>query len=227
MSRFVLVLTILVATLAACGSVPTQPSQPSATPPVPGTTAPPTSGPSPEAPAPTDRPTPSPELTPRPTGSPAVLDLTVEERYLLDGIRRGAIDCHPRRDDLPRNAIAGIECASDDPVVARVGFFLFDTEADLLAAYFARMDAEGVKRDSVACLDEEGESPYIPGEEETASRHGCFVNAEGYANYRATMPGFLIYVGVLGRTSDMRSLEAFAWRGNQDLPGMPTLWTEP
>jgi hypothetical protein len=159
--------------------------------------------------------------------TPAAVNLTVDEQYLLDGIRRGAVDCRPLRDGLPPHATGGIECDSDDPAVARVGFFRFDGEADMLAAYFARMDAEGVKRDSVACTDGEGESAYIPGEEEVASRHGCFVNDEGYANYRATLPGVLVYIGVLGRTGDMRSLEDFAWRGNQDLPGMPTLWREP
>jgi hypothetical protein len=89
------------------------------------------------------------------------------------------------------------------------------------------MDAEGVQRDTVACDDGEGEAAYIPGDEEVDSRHGCFVNDEGFANYRATMPGYLMYVGVLGNTGNMGSLLDFAWRGNADTPGNPTLWVEP
>jgi hypothetical protein len=36
-----------------------------------------------------------------------------------------------------------------------------------------------------------------------------------------------MYVGVLGRTNDMAALRDFAWRGNEDVPGIPTLWHEP
>ena len=60
-----------------------------------------------------------------------------------------------------------------------------------------------------------------------ADRHGCFVNEEGYANYRATISGSDVYIGILGRTKDMRALEDFAWLGNEDVPGRPTLWSEP
>jgi hypothetical protein len=224
MSRLVIVLVILVATLAACTTAQPEPSGPTASPSAPGTASP-----SPVAPDPTDSPspsTPAPVATPRPAVSPTPVVLTVEEQYLLDGILRGAIDCQPVREGLPRNATGGIECASDDPAVARVGFYLFDGEADLLAAYFQRMDAEGVTRDSGSCADGEGEGAYVPGENEVPSRQGCFVNDEGYANYRATVPGSLLYIGVLGRTSDTGALEDFAWRGNQDTPGGPTLWSE-
>jgi hypothetical protein len=41
------------------------------------------------------------------------------------------------------------------------------------------------------------------------------------------MSGIAVYIGVLGRTADMRALVDFAWRGNQDTPGGPTLWSEP
>ena len=41
------------------------------------------------------------------------------------------------------------------------------------------------------------------------------------------MSGFSLYITVLGRTADMRSLVDFAWRGNDDVPGHPTLWRDP
>jgi hypothetical protein len=153
--------------------------------------------------------------------------LTADEQYLLDGVRRGAVGCNPFRDGLPDRAIAGIECRSDDEDVARIGFYLFADDADMLDAYFARMDSEGVKRDGSGCSAGEEEAAYTPGEGEVADRHGCFVNDQGYANYRATISGSDVYIGILGKTKDMRALEDFAWLGNEDVPGRPTLWSEP
>jgi hypothetical protein len=142
---------------------------------------------------------------------------------------RGVIGCDPVRRDLPPKAIAGIDCSSDDPGVARVGFYLFASEADMLDAYVARMTVEGVRLDSGNCRDGEHEGAYIPGPEDefVAYRGGCFINDEGFANYRATLGGSHVYIGVLGRTDDMPYLEDFAWRGNQDTPGTPTLWVNP
>jgi hypothetical protein len=41
-----------------------------------------------------------------------------------------------------------------------------------------------------------------------------------------TLPGPHVYVGLLGRTADMRSLGDWAWFGNEDVPGYPTLWQQ-
>ena len=208
--------------VAACGAQPI---------------GPPTTPPTPSTPVATPTPTPvaSPSVAPSPTTAPpatpstAPVVLTPDERYLLDGIRRGAIDCEPIRAsaDLPPGAIAGIECASDEPSVARIGFYRFATDQAMLDAYLARMRAEGVELESGGCFDGEGEGAYIPHEGFSIDRDGCFVNAEGYANYRATRSGSHVYIGILGRTGDMRALEDFAWRFNQDTPGQPTLWSEP
>jgi hypothetical protein len=152
---------------------------------------------------------------------------TVEEAFLMRGVRDDLVDCHPFRVDLPDEATGAIECRTSNPAVARVGLFLFDGSAAAVAAYNARMDAEDVPRDTVACINAEGEgeAAYIPGEDAVGDRHGCFINAEGYANYRAVSG--LLYMGILGRSDDMEALADFAWRGNQDTPGMPTLWSEP
>jgi hypothetical protein len=144
-------------------------------------------------------------------------------------VRRGAADCEPAAgsDELPARAIAGIECWSNDAAVARVGFYLFENDADMLAAYTARMTAEGIALDSGPCRDGEGEMSYAPGEGPTADRNGCFINDEGFANYRLTIAGSHVYVGILGRSDDMIALEDFAWFGSVDMPGSPTLWSEP
>ena len=54
-------------------------------------------------------------------------------------------------------------------------------------------------------------------------RAGCFINDQGYANYRVTT-GNGVYIGILGRTDDMGALEDFTFLGSQDVPAFPTLW---
>ena len=198
--------------------------------PSPSTSPDPTAAPSEQAPSPTvtpsdappsDAPTETP--TEAPSGPPATP--TAEEQALIDGVRDGR-DCQPVRVDLPTGAIAGIECTTDDPAVARIGFYRFADDDAMLAAYFARMAAEGIATDSGSCVDGEGEGAYTPGEGEIASREGCFINDEGYANYRATLPGSHVYVGILGSSDDMTALADFAWLGSQDTPGNPTVWGE-
>jgi hypothetical protein len=165
--------------------------------------------------------------TPRPpTPRPTPVAFTDAEQDLLDGVQRGEKDCRPVRDSgaLPKHALAGIECGSTDPAVARMGFYVFGNDDDLLNAYLFRMNAEGVELDSGSCNDGEAEGAYIPSEGFALDRAGCFINDEGFANYRFTMPVSHVYIGILGRSADMLALENFAWKGNQDTPGTPTLW---
>ena len=239
MSRFLSAAVSLIAVVAfaACSPAPVAPpASPSGNPASPS--APPTLAPTPSInpppvalpPAPTPAPTaPPPVVTPRPVKpTPTPLAFTAKEHYLRDGIRRGATDCVPVRgkDNLPKNAIAGIECDSPERAVARIGYYLFANDDDMLAAYLWRMTSEGVELDTGGCWDGEGEGAYTPGEGMVLERNGCFINDKGFANYRATMPGWHVYIGILGRSADTRALENFAWRGNQDTPGNPTLWFE-
>lgn len=239
MSRLALVSAaslVLVVALAACSATPIAPSvAPVATPAGPSApptlVPPPSVTPQPATPAPA---TPAPATprpaTPRPaTPPPAAPSFTAAEQYLLDGIQRGASDCEPASGsgDLPRDAIAGIECASPDRAVARIGFYLFPNDDAMLDAYLARMRAEGVELDSGACFEGEAEHAYTPDEGMSFERAGCFINAEGFANYRTTLPGAHVYIGILGRSADMLALETFAWKGSSDTPGNPTLWFEP
>ncbi len=243
MPKFVLAVSLLAAiVLAACGSATPPPSQAVASPPpaspvpsvptVPSTPEPalPTAEPPVVTPDPTVGPTPKPTAkpTPKPTPRPTAPSFNRAERYLIDGIMRGEGDCSPVRSGLPGRAIAGIDCDLVGSPVARMGYYLFRNEADLLDAYLARMEAEGIALESGSCLDGEGEGAYIPwGDDGLAPyRQGCFVNSEGYGNYRATLPGANVYVGLLGRTADTRSLDDWAWFGNQDVPGIPTLWQQ-
>jgi hypothetical protein len=243
MSRFSFVLAaslVAVVAVAACSAGPiAPPASPSAAPasplappivtPPPSVTPPPAAPPSvtppPAIPAPTKPPV---IATPQPTPRPTAPSFTADEQDLLDGVQRGTKNCEPAggSDDLPRDAIAGIECDSTHPGVARIGFYLFANNEDMVNAYLFRMNAEGVKLDSGSCNDGEAEGAYIPYEGFALDRAGCFLNDEGFANYRFTMTGkHPVYIGILGRSADMVALETFAWQeGNPDTPGFPTLW---
>jgi hypothetical protein len=238
MQRFVLAASLVAAiTLAGCGAGTSAPSViPSAYPTVtPGVSEAPRPSPSQAlalqdpvvTPKPTVRPTPKPTARPTPTVRPTPKPPTAKERFLIAGIQHGAIDCKPVRSSLPARAIAGIECDSNAPKVARVGFYLFRNDADMLAAYFRRMKAEGLKLEYGDCFGGNvGEYAYMPWETHDLApyRNGCFINDAGYANYRATLPGVHVYIGVLGSTKDIDPLLDLVWRGNQDTPGTITLW---
>ena len=105
-----------------------------------------------------------------------------------------------------------------------MGFYRFADDEAMIAAYLARMEAEGVDLETGSCLDGEAEHAYVPNEGFAPERAGCFVNDDGFANYRYTVPGEHLYVGILGQSADAQVLESFAWKGNADTPGVPTLW---
>jgi hypothetical protein len=58
-------------------------------------------------------------------------------------------------------------------------------------------------------------------------RLGCYLNEFGNANYRFTVPDSLVYVGILGTGRDLGTLHDWAWLGNREVPGSPTVWREP
>jgi hypothetical protein len=229
MSRYTFILAmslVAMVAVAACSAGPVvQPTSSSA--PV-GQSTQPTIAPPPSAtpsatPSPTEVAVASPQpATPRPSAS----GFTAAEQHLLDGVQRGTKDCQPVRgsDVLPKNAVVGIECDSTDPAVAQVGFYQFANDEDMLSAYLERMRTEGVEIESGTCDNGESEHAYMPGPGMVVERAGCFLNEEGFANYRATLPGSHVYIGILGTSGNMVALEDFAWKGNEDVPGAPTLW---
>ena len=174
MHKLVLAASLVAAlVLAACGSATPPPSQAVVSPP-PASPAPsiptdpatpepadPTAEPPVATPAPTPKPTAKP--TPKPTPRPTAPSFNRAERYLIDGIMRGESDCSPVRSKLPARAIAGIDCDLVGSPVARVGYYLFRNEADLLDAYLARMEAEGIALESGGCLEGRARAPTFRG----------------------------------------------------------------
>ena len=234
MSKLIFTASLLaVLAIAACSPAAVAPTAVPSVPPSPSTPPsfePPASDPPVvPSPTPTDEPAlPAPDPTAPPeTPDPAIVEFTEGEIYLSDGILRGVMDCEPVRDKLPKDAVAGIECLGKDWFVDRVGYYLFENDEEMLQHYFARMRAEGVTPDEGSCFDGEGEGAYIPGDEEVASRQGCFITNEGVANYRLTLPGAHVYIGIVGHNIDTVELQDFAFLGNRDTPSFPTLWSNP
>jgi hypothetical protein len=170
-------------------------------------------------------------VEPAPTDWPSgLVNIPAEEGYLIAGVRTAAaVDCAPRHSDLPARAIAGIECVPDDGIAERVGVYRFATADDLLATYSERMAEAGVPLGSGGCFSGPGETNYVPGPTDLTVpyREGCFINEFGFANYRATYPDERVYVGILGSASGTAALQRWAWLGNQDQPGNPTIWRNP
>ena len=186
----------------------------------------------PWGPAQAGSPASSPGAPPSAAASPASDGPTAEELVLLAGLRldlQGT--CVPLRTDLPEAALAGVECRPPSEDVDRVRVYLFDTQADLLDTYLARLVAQGVEPGTASgrCVPGQGsEGPYVPSPQDgllIAERGGCYVDAAGLAHYLATNPPFVL-IELDGTTGDMAALEGWAWLGNEDQPGNPTIWRE-
>ena len=109
----------------------------------------------------------------------------------------------------------------------RIGAYRIADRADLLDTYFKRLADNGVKPRSASCPESAGEGAYVPGDDGATFgpyRYGCDLNEFGVANYHITDPDHLVYVGILGTGKDLNRLHDWAWRGNEDAPGSPTVW---
>ncbi len=136
------------------------------------------------------------------------------------------------RTDLPKRAIAGIECLASGEVVDRVRVFMFATQSDLMASYEARMAAHDVPMYTNGGRCEPGrasEGGYVPGDGHegvvVVERGGCYRDADGIAHYVATAPPFAL-IEVKGETGDLEAVEQWAWLGNRGQPGAPTVWRD-
>jgi hypothetical protein len=163
-----------------------------------------------------------------------VATLSPIERDLLTELRADAVvNCTRRRTDVPPRAIAGVECRPDSDLVARVGIYRFGTDEDAGLAYLERMASYGVALGTGRCeLDEPGDSaselegvPTVEfdGKIVDVWRHGCFRDQNGIANYRLTCWGRSLYVGVLGKTSDLAAQTQWVSIGEPQTPGPPPI----
>ena len=125
-----------------------------------------------------------------------------------------------------------MECVVGSALVDRVGVYGFETPEGAALTYLQRVTAEGVTLGAGNCLEgTPGDAAWTPGDGEdfgvefdgerwAPDRAGCFVNDEGFANFRATCGG--IYIGVLGNTEDLAALSEWAERSTStDTPTPP------
>jgi hypothetical protein len=181
----------------------------------------PTSPPSaaaPKSPAPTR--SAEPTATPKPTAksTPTPLPLYAAEKDLLTELRADSrIGCVPRRTGLPTGATVGVECLVGSDLVDRVGVYGFGPKHEAIDAYLARMRSAGIKLGSGDCpTGTPGDAhwpSYLPdmssgGTGPSEHRIGCYRDGAGAANIRLTCYGD-IYLGVFGKTSDIKAL--YAW----------------
>ena len=205
--------------VAACATSPSGTPAPSVTPAPSG------------SPAVVVTPAPSPVLTPSPSVAPTVTraptkrptsDMTAAERKLVAMLRPdAAVNCEPRRSNLPEVAIRAVECHPDDPLVASVGVYEFKNDNDAAWTYMNKLAEYGVDVSAGDCeKDVPGDAAWTPGDgvgnwddpgvfnwENSAlspNRNGCFRNENGIANVRVTCGP--AYIGVLGNGKDLSDL---------------------
>jgi hypothetical protein len=146
----------------------------------------------------------------------------------MAGIRDDArIDCAPIQGDLPARAVTGVECAPNTGLVDRFRLYRFATTDDLLATYLEDVADEGLTPGRGACFDGRGETAYMPGEGLVPFREACFVGRSGVSEYRVTYPEAQVLLAIVGRASPPQELANWAWEGNEDVPGSPTVWHQP
>ncbi|MDP9226443.1 MAG: hypothetical protein M3P18_21915 [Actinomycetota bacterium] len=133
------------------------------------------------------------------------------EIFLLSGVRRDLrSDCAPTR-KLPSNADAGIECKPPGPA-GLVGFYRFNDHLVMNRIYFARLLQYGVKQETGRLCEDgkPGEGIDVPGVEGFEQRIGCYIDETGAANLRVAIPSDRpndsVYVGVVGRSGDIKAL---------------------
>ena len=170
------------------------------------------------------------------TGPSYELSSRAAESDLLFGVRRDLQGtCEPMSGRLPVGVVARIDCRPRDGNVRRVSIGLFASERALLDAYFDRLAEFGFERGQThagRCTPKRpSEGPYHPtlpkDRLEYPYRSGCFIDAAGRAHYIATSPPFVLSE-VMGQSKrgDIEAVEDFAWTGNQDIPGAPTIWRQ-
>jgi hypothetical protein len=182
----------------------------------------------------------TPALTPVPGGQVpasgvpgAGLDPSEGEQMLLGGLRtdlQGA--CGPVRETLPVAAVAGLACVSTtNGDVSTVTLDLFDEPEAMLDAYAVRLEAAGVQpmtNDGACAGVTSAEGPWIPAQDPSgiAERGACWLGEDGVPMAMLTEPPYLLVTVTGTPGTDLDRVWRYAWLGNQDVPGAPTVWRE-
>ena len=172
---------------------------------------------------------PTAPLTPVPAGETPTSGPSagVAAPDLTAGTRQDVAPCEPLALDLASTADAGIICRPDGAPVELVAILRYPTQDALVEAYLAQVEANGLALRSHGGRCEPGapgEGAYVPEDASLApDRSACHVDSAGKAHYVATIPPWVM-IQVTGTGSDPGELQSWAWQGNQDQPGNPTVW---
>lgn len=185
-----------------------------------------------EMPVTTDTPAPAPTPVPTPEASVAPAGPSGSAPDLLAGTRLDLVDtCEVIPLDLTSKADAGLMCKPNSKAVEWVVILRFPSADALLSTHLEAIDNIGIGRRSGGGRCEPGvvsEGAYVPGDGGPTlvpERSACFVDGSGKAHYLATIPPWVL-VDVAGARGDMAAIKDWAWLGNRDAPGNPTIWRE-
>jgi hypothetical protein len=144
---------------------------------------------------------PAPRSTPRPAPTPSDRTLAYERliRAHVPGSFRSTC---VHTTTLPPLAVAGLDCSPRGAVVADVGYYLFQSQTDMNAAFFNRMATYHVRSGSGNCwAGIIGEGFYrFTYTGQIGGHVGCFVDSSGHASIRWTTDDLLIYAGATGKS---------------------------
>ena len=160
-----------------------------------------------------------------PSSSPSA-----ETAVLLGGMRLDLQErCAPLTTGLPTGAVAGLACAPDAAAADAASVFLFDTQAAMLGAYAGWLEGHSLRigATSPGCgAGSVAESAWLPdggSGAQLAERGACQLGIDGRVRGAITLPPFVL-VTYEGPAADPAAVARWAWLGNKDQPGSPTVW---
>ena len=163
---------------------------------------------------------------------PTALVPTADEAFLIDGALPRVGSCQPKRDELPRRAVAGVECTPRSELVERVDLYRYESAEPMYRALSREMEDAGFAEDGLCFEGDPGMAISLPGETEFSE--GCYVNPRGRAvvlraNGRVWDEGrFFVYGRVIGADDDIARLWDWAAGGRatrETAPRPVVLWT--
>lgn len=157
---------------------------------------------------------------------------TADETYLIDGAVKRVGACIPKRDGLPRRAVAGVECTPRSDLVLRVELYRYESADPMYRALRNEMEDAGFAEQANCSTGEPGMAISLPGE--TDFSEGCYVNSRGRAVIlRADgnvwdEGSYFVYGRVIGADEDMARLYDWSAGGRatrENAPRPVRLWS--
>jgi hypothetical protein len=180
----------------------------------------PATAPSPSAPAAVITPAPSP-------AGPAPNEA---EAKLIAGMRTDlAGRCAPSPEALPGLAVAQVECTPASGPASRAWVTVFESQEAMLAAYTDIVTGWGLRipHEGPGCSGGAGsEGSYLPGDGQGVllpQRHACVVLVDNLVRTATTIPPYVLVTAE--GTGDPAAVDGWAFLGNKDTPGGPTVWS--